>query len=205
MSEIVALTRSAIEAAQTVPDVNYLIELVKKGALTKVDDIWNSFLVIQKLPEIANKMQDSAALIQRVVTGNASHWHNSMSVLSEVLSAKWDATPVGTGMTKIQSIIKTELEVPVGNLTNAISRLGDVLDSFPIKDGNFGLQTGVVSYQRYSTVSMDVPCTRQKRAFFSIAGYRKSFDYPEFYLCPYGPKQIPWPNQHIPFVKMRVQ
>lgn len=205
MPEIVALTRSAIEAAQAVPDVDYLIDLVKKGALTKVDDIWNAFLVIPKLREIANKIQNSAALIQEFITGNAGHWHNSMSVLSEVLSAKWDATPVGTGMTKIQSIIKTELEEPLGNLTNAIGRLGDVLDSFPIKDGNLGLQPGVVSYQRWSTVSMDVPCTRQARKSFEIAGQRGSFDYPEFYSCPYGPEKIPWPNQHIPFVKMRTQ
>ncbi|KAK1241316.1 hypothetical protein MKX08_001290 [Trichoderma sp. CBMAI-0020] len=124
MPEIVALTRSAIEAAQAVPDVEYLIRLIKKEALTKVDDIWNSFSVIQKLPEIANKMQDSAASIRGFVTGSGSHWHNSMSVFSEALSAKWDATPVGTGMAKIQSVIKTELEVPVGNLTNAVSRLG---------------------------------------------------------------------------------
>lgn len=107
--ETVALTRSAIEAAQVVPHGNFLIELIKNKKLTKVDDIWNSFLVIQKLPEVANKMRDSAALIQNFVTGNAAHWHNTMSVHSEVLSEKWDATPVGTGMTKIQSIIKTEL------------------------------------------------------------------------------------------------
>lgn len=94
--------------------------------------------------------------------------------------------------------------MPVGDLTNAIGRLGDVLDSFPIKDGNFGLQTGIASYRRYSTVSLDVPCTRQRQASYSIAGYQKSFDYPEFYSCPYH-NQIPWPNHHIPFAKMRIQ
>ncbi|KAH0526657.1 hypothetical protein TsFJ059_009954 [Trichoderma semiorbis] len=81
MPEIVALTRSVIEAAQAVPDVDYLIDLVKKKALTKVDDIWNAFLVIPKLREIANKIRDSAASIQEFVTGNADHWHNSIQSL----------------------------------------------------------------------------------------------------------------------------
>ncbi|UKZ85649.1 uncharacterized protein TrAFT101_001501 [Trichoderma asperellum] len=203
--EMAALTRSTIEAAQAAPDIDYLIKLITKRAFSGVGDIWNSFQVIQKLPENAKKIQDSAALIQGFITGDAGHWRNTMSMLSEVLSVNWDATPVGTGMTKIQSIIRTKLEEPVGNLANSISHLGDSLDAFPIKDGKFGMQPGVVSYQRHSTVSMDVPCTRQKRASFSIAGYQKSFDYPEFYLCPYGPREIPWPNQHIPFLKLRIQ
>ncbi|RFU81370.1 hypothetical protein TARUN_819 [Trichoderma arundinaceum] len=201
--EMITQTRTAIEAAEADPDVNFLIELIKSGRLTKVDNIWNSFQAVQKLPEIVGHLKKSTTSIQRVVTQYNSYGHNAKAVIGEVLSLQWDTTAVGSGMTKIQQIIKTELEAPLGNLTNTIGQLGSVLDSFPVKDGRFALQTGVASYQRYSTVSMDVPCTRQGRKTFSAAGFKKTYSYPEFYLCPYGPKRIPWPNHHIPFIKVR--
>lgn len=46
-----------------------------------------------------------------------------------------------------------------------------------------------------------MPCSRTGRKEYEIAGFRTSFDYPEFYSCPYA-NRIPFPNHHIPYIKL---
>ncbi|KAK4223387.1 hypothetical protein QBC38DRAFT_459392 [Podospora fimiseda] len=113
---------------------------------------------------------------------------------------------VRAGLTEIQALIETNVLIPFRNVTDSIRALEDVLDTLPIKEGKFDLKAGVASYRRWSTVSMDLPCTRQARQEYTVAGvYKGSFDYPEFYSCKYGPKELPWANHHVPYFKFRIQ
>ncbi|KAI9871844.1 MAG: hypothetical protein M1830_002380 [Pleopsidium flavum] len=48
-----------------------------------------------------------------------------------------------------------------------------------------------------------MPCSRIATKKFTVAGgFSKSFDYPQFYTCPYSNK-IEWPNHHVPYIKIR--
>src|SRR5690348_10387945 len=52
-------------------------------------------------------------------------------------------------------------------------------------NGKFCLQLGVANYRRWSMVSADLPCTRQRGAQYEIAG-KTSFADLDFYSCCMG-------------------
>jgi hypothetical protein len=212
--KMVKLTRATIDAAESIPDTDYLIKLILAGKLKKIGDMLESLKITKELPKLAVDLQEATYTIVEFVTKYSSRGQETVKVLEEVLSTAWEGYPlefttdssgnVRAGLVEMQSIIRQEVQAPFRNVTDAIKALTKTLDSFPIKDGKFSFKAGVASYRRWSTVSMDLPCTRRATKKYEIAGVKGSFDYPEFYSCPYGPKTIPWPNHHIPYIKFRV-
>ncbi|KAK3995737.1 hypothetical protein QBC44DRAFT_387944 [Cladorrhinum sp. PSN332] len=214
--KIVALIESSIEIAEAIPDVSYFLQLIVEGKLRKIEDILESIKITKELPALVTKLQKSASTIIEFITLYTGRGKATLALLENVLSTAWEGYPlefttdssgnVRAGLIEIQTMIQTQVMVPFRNVTNSINALDDVLTTLPIKAGKFDLKAGVASYRRWSTVSMDLPCTRQARKKYEVAGgFKGSFDYPEFYSCKYGPKEVPWPNHHIPYLKFRIR
>lgn len=214
--KIVTLIESTIEIAEAIPDVSYFIELIISGKLSKIEDILESIKITNELPALVKKLQSSTSTIVEFITTYGGRGKATIALLEDVLSTAWEGYPlefttdssgnVRAGLIEIQGVIETHVMVPFRNVTDSIKALEDVLDTLPIKAGRFDLKAGVASYRRWSMVSMDLPCTRQKRQTYVVAGgFKGSFDYPEFYSCKYGPKEVPWPNHHVPYLKFRIQ
>jgi len=202
--KLVSLTQSTIQAAKTVPDGDFFLELIKSGNLAKVTNILNAFKFTTELPALVPKIQDATATLAEFVTkyGPAGRGAAAATLLAEVVSTSW--AQQSNDLLEIQTLTRSEIQDPFNNLTTTIKAMGTILDTFPVKPGRFAMQPGVASYKRWSTVSGDLPCTRSKRADFEVGGFRGSFDYPEFYSCPFSAR-LPWPNHHIPYLKLRVQ
>jgi hypothetical protein len=66
---------------------------------------------------------------------------------------------------------------------------------------NGDLEMKVASYQRWTRVSLDMPCLTTGKLTYNLGGYSKSVTYPKFYRCPYA-NQIPLPNHHVPYIKL---
>ncbi|KAF4461867.1 hypothetical protein FALBO_11326 [Fusarium albosuccineum] len=203
-----------IKVADSIPGEDFIIKLITSGSLTKIDDIIEAIQITKELPKAAAELQAIISPIGELASGYQTFSADALKVIEEVISVSWEdyrkefeadvSGQLQAGLTEIQTLVRTELDEPLRNLMTAIKDLTDVLDLFPIKDGLFELDTGVSSYKRWSAITMDVPCTKAGRANFEISGFKTSFDYPKFYSCQYGPKRIPWPNHHIPYIKFRI-
>lgn len=225
--KLVNVSRTAIEIAEAVPDIDELILLAFSGKLRKIEDILQTIKITTEFPSLIKKLQDAVSVIAEFVTLYGSDGgQNALALVESILSDTWQRYPTSfntttttttgtpTNSTKgnlraaipeIQSLLATEIHAPLLNLTTSITALQSALDTFPVKQGKFAFAAGVASYQRWSTVSMDLPCVRQTRMPYDVAGIKGAFDYPEFYSCAYGPKRVPWPNHHVPYVKFRAR
>lgn len=209
-------TRATITAVQVVPEVSYFLQLIVEGKLKKIEDILGAIKITTELPALAKSLQSSASTIVAVVTKYASSGPATLDMIEHVVAAAWEGLPVEftatgdntgnvrAGLVEMQALVRDEIEAPLRNVTAAIGRLEDSITAFPAYKGRLEFKAAVASYSRWSYFSMDLPCTRKKTAHYEVAGFRGSFDYPEFYACPYGPKKIPWPNHHIPYIKFRI-
>ncbi len=164
-------------------------------------DILNSIQITTALPELVHKLEDAVSTIVNFATKYGHGGSDLRGLLEAVLTMAWEGYPmefttdssgnVRAGLIEIQSHIRTEVQEPFQNVTDAIHALEQTLGAFPIKTGQFSLKAGVASYQRWSTVSMDLPCTRQKRAHYEVAGYKGSFDYPGVLLVSLRAQEDP--------------
>ncbi|CAI4214130.1 unnamed protein product [Parascedosporium putredinis] len=185
VESMIDITRATIEVAKSIPDSETIIQLIVSGQITEIQDIIESIKITKDVAK------SSSAIVEGLL---AKDWSNVGSL----------SPPVAAGLQEIQDLLRTEISEPLRDVTNTLQGLGAVLNAFPIKDGRFSFKSGVSSYRRWSTVSMSVPCSRQKTQRYEISGFKGSFSYPEFYSCPYGPKELPWPNHHIPYFKFKV-
>jgi len=211
--KLVDLTRSTIEVAESIPDAKYFVELILTGKLTKVTDILESIKIITEFPKLVGQLQTAISSIVDFINKYGDGSESATALLDEVFSPAWEtelldpaaniSAELRDAVLEIQEVVRLDVQEPFRNVTGAIRALEDVLDTLPFKRGRLSVKSDVSSYRRWSTVSMDMPCTRQKRAHFEVAGFKGSFDYPEFYACLYGPKEVPWPNHHIPYIKFR--
>ncbi|KAM3517205.1 hypothetical protein MY4038_010329 [Beauveria bassiana] len=214
--QLTELTHSAIDLAGAIPDVDDLIKLIFTGKLRRIQDILEAIQIAKKLPDIVGAIQDAANPIIGLVNIFDGRGGRALELLQEVLSHSWenhlpesmaDSTPsdVRAGVLEIQGAIREELELPLRNVTESVSTLTSLFEGVPIKKGQFRFQAGVSSYRRWSTVSMDLPCTRKRRAHYKVAGgFTGSFDYREVYGCPSGEIEIPRPNHHIPYFRFSI-
>jgi len=189
------------------------------GLVTKLQDASSAIVEFATLHG-SDRGHNAIALVENLLTDTWQRYpqnftapHYTNSTLSTRATNSTGNVPstnsTSTGnvrvtITEIQDLLRTEVQAPFRNVTDSIHALETVLDTFPVKEGKFAFKAGVASYQRWSTVSMDLPCQRMARMSYNVARFKGSFDYPEFYRRTSAPKRLPWPNHHVPYVKIRV-
>jgi len=199
--------QAAAKAAQAVPDTNSIINMVISGKIRKVKDIIEAIQITKDLPKLIDGLQGDIQNIAKFSSTFGSQVNEVKSLLEAVVKNELNAQvaqPIRDGVTEIKKLIQDEVFNPIQQVVKKTVDVSSAIKAIPFKPGSFSMKADVASYRRWSTVSMNLPCTRQKRADYEVAGFKGSFDYPEFYPCPYGPKEIPWPNHHIPYVKFRI-
>ncbi|KAK0634204.1 hypothetical protein B0T14DRAFT_576728 [Immersiella caudata] len=211
--KLVSLTRDTVQVAKTIPEGDFFLDMVKNGDLTKIGNILSAFKITTELPALVPKLQGATSTLTEFATKyGAGRGAAAAALLTDVISTSWESlqlptdasTAVRKGLQEIQSVIQSEIQGPFKNVTDAIKDVENALDVFPVKPGRFAMRTGVASYQRWSIIVANLACSRTARAEYELGGFKGSFDYPEFYTCPVVGK-LPWPNHHIPYVKIRVQ
>ncbi|KAM7194142.1 hypothetical protein V8F20_008062 [Naviculisporaceae sp. PSN 640] len=200
-----------IEAAEATPDLEYIVELAKDGKLKKIEDVLQAFRGATELPKLVAELQESGKTIVDFIAQYSSKTAENeiqeiLRLVEEVFSPELPQAIVPELVKEIQILIQQEIQTPLEKLRGSIHDLGNILNTLPvIHPGKFDLKAGVASYQRWSMVSFDLPCSRMETAKFSHGKFHAELPYPVFYRCAYkGPNRLPWPNHHIPYVKFRL-
>ncbi|KAK0641374.1 hypothetical protein B0T16DRAFT_461447 [Cercophora newfieldiana] len=208
--KLVNLTRNAVKVAQAPPNMSQLFEMAAKGDLRNIEDILKTIKAATELPDLVRNLQKAISpTVGFVSFYSGDDGRDAMSsvdaVLADNTAARNSTSNTRAAVAEIQDLLREDVQAPFRNVMDSIRKLEGALDAFPVKEGKFAIESGVASYQRWSTVSMDLPCVRQARMPYNVAGFKGSFGYPEFFPCPYGPETLPWPNHHIPYIKFRAQ
>ncbi|KPM42097.1 hypothetical protein AK830_g4474 [Neonectria ditissima] len=209
--EMISVVDKTIAVTKNVPTSKYLMGLITSGALTKIEDVLQSFQIVEDLPNSVAELEDIISPIETLVSNYESLGKNALAAVKGVVSFSWDAyakelkvDPSGKlreGLLEIQKTFKAKLLPLLSDLNADIKDLKDVLATSPVKKGEFQFKAGVADYQRWMSVSMDAPCAKQVKSNFELGGYKTSYAYPSFYSCEYGPQNIQWPNHFVPYIK----
>ncbi|KAI9143492.1 hypothetical protein BKA69DRAFT_1036945 [Paraphysoderma sedebokerense] len=201
----------AIDSSDTsVKDL--IIELVKKGKLAKINAITELLSEIKKFPKLT---EDISAFTKSVkeIPDISKHIENLKTITTNLLNTQWLTqpsivqSPNSNAAKIIQSIaflLQTDLRGAVLNFESGVRDIRSYITNLPFKNGKLSIASGVASYQRWTEVSFDYPCSTTGNKCFELAGYKECMNYPKFYRCNYA-KRIPLPNHHIPFLKIRFE
>ncbi|KAH7129456.1 hypothetical protein B0J13DRAFT_588355 [Dactylonectria estremocensis] len=212
--EMISVVKKTIGVAKTIPGSSFFTDLIKSGALTKVEDMLESFQIVKELPESVAELEETISPVEDLVSNYEALGINALAAVEDVISFSWapyakelkadSSGKLRKGLIEIQKLFKTGLLKPVRDLKADIKGLKDVLATSPIKKGDFEFKAGITDYQRWTTLSMDAPCAKEGKSNFELSGFKTSFSYPKFYSCKYGPQEIPWPSHFVPYIKFKM-
>ncbi|KAJ9091910.1 hypothetical protein QFC20_007520 [Naganishia adeliensis] len=176
-NSIVQGVNSAMDAFSNLQDFSIagIVTLIVEKKLTKVEDVVGLLQVSKRLPSPLGDIQSVLPTLQGVASGIQAH--------GAQLGAMLDS--------------------PGPPSLRRGKQIQDLLNGLQGRGVGGVWEFKVASYRRWFDISLDMPCTTTGRASYTIAGWKTSFDYPKFYSCPYT-KEIPFPNHHIPYVKLQL-
>ncbi|KAM0205516.1 hypothetical protein ACHAQI_009076 [Fusarium lateritium] len=211
---MVERTKKVIKVSESIPDSSFFIKLIKSGKLSKLEDIGQAIQLTTELPQAVAQLGGLLSPISELATGYEPLSKKALAAVEEVIAYSWSkyakelqADSSGNlkkRLVEIQTLFKTQLQKPLKDINTGVSNLQVLTESSPVKPGNFHYDSGIVSYNRWTELSMDVPCMKKARSKFELSGFKTFYDSRQFYSCKFGPQQIPWPDHHIPYIKFRV-
>lgn len=212
ISKLIKLIENVLNALEAIPDANSLLELITSGQLKKIGDIGKALQIGKDLPKLVDDLTQALPTVTKFVVELEPQGSKLLDSLNEIVSNVWLDDPQVTNevakngresILRIQTLFRGQIFSILQDFTAKFTRIYSALTSLPFHGRSLSMDVSVASYQRWSAISFDLPCTRSKRQKFTVAGgFSGSFDYPEFYTCPYSNK-IEWPNHHIPYIKLR--
>lgn len=186
-----------MEALDTLGDlgVSGIVQLIVPGKIKKVEDVGQLLQVAKRVPNLFKDIQAVIPTIQSTAQDVPSPAPN----LGEFLDSSCESVsaPVKEAIAKVQACIRKNLLNKVDAIIAKSTQVHDIVNGLISRAVDVTLDVKVASCQRWSDISLDLPCSRMGRKEYSLSGYKTSFDYPEFYSCPYS-NRIPFPNHHIP-------
>jgi len=212
ITKMVKLVEKVLAALDAIPDAESLIQLITSGQLKKIADIGQTLRIGEDLPKLVNDSTEALPTVTGFVAKLEQQGPKLRGSFSDIISNAWlEDAQVATeaagnaraSIVRVQGIFRGQIFSIVQDVTAKVSGIYGALTDLPFHGRSLSIEVNVASYQRWSPVSFDMPCSRIATKKFTVAGgFSKSFDYPQFYRCPYSNK-IEWPNHHVPYIKIR--
>lgn len=199
------------DAASTTPSIEGLAQLVISGKIKKLSDIVQTLKIVQDFPRLITDLQGRISTIPQFTIALRQQAQLLTDNIVGVTSGAWiQETDIGNtsdavrgNITSIQATFRDEISPAVNDIKRRISGIEGLLSVLPFSSGKLPTsEIKVASYQRWSPVRMNMACSRWATQKYQVPGFEKSFGYPQFYNCLYT-NTIPWPNHHIPYVKVQ--
>lgn len=211
--KLIELVNTAIEALEDLPDADDIIEMILSGKLNKIAGILEVIKVTKSLPILVQDLEKNLVTVVGFVTKYVGRIDQVEALFQDVVSTAWNSYPyefttdssgnVRAGLNSIQDLIRSEVQVPFDNVTSNFYALQESVTTLPFSPDRFALKADVASYQRWSDLKTNLPCSKWVTQKFNLLGFSTTFSYPKFWACWYE-ETMHWPNHHIPYFKLRV-
>ncbi|KAJ5115779.1 hypothetical protein N7456_000127 [Penicillium angulare] len=204
INQMTDLVNTVIDAASAPMTVDALIQMAMRGDLKDIADIVKLLKVATDLPDLIRQLQSSLPSVADFITNFGQKSQQIRDALAEILAQDISGleAKAKARVSSIQALFQGQVVSVVDKISATFSTASKLLTTLPIGRGGVSVDIKVASYQRWSFISMDMPCLRTDHLKFRLGGFTRSVPYPEFYRCPYSEK-IPWPNHHIPYIAIK--
>ena len=206
--------RSILEESQALVQANANVAKIKETMANAGDTIGALATAVDIM---AKGSSSSFGFVNQLVTngGKIPEIFSQLSKFQELLDLQGELSSLGATMGQLQTettditdkfqTLENDGEQVAGCMSDAVRdvltqvlELSNRVRDFRIRQLAIG--GGLQTYNRWSDVAFQVPCTRTGQKCFTLAGDKQCVDYPEVYPCDYS-AEVPFPNHHIPYVR----
>ncbi|KAF4502236.1 hypothetical protein FAGAP_1521 [Fusarium agapanthi] len=190
LSDRLAETIQLRKYIQTYPEAASLVSMIKQGKFNEINDILLFMPIVQRLPELARQIKTDLSPLQDVAKeykqpSVAAHvivwsldWSNIIRPDTELTSDSPEAdAALIAELDAVDKLVRNYLSGPLLAYSNGMLVIDAELRDFSVVNGSFAMETEVVTYNRWTTISMDMPCSKKETKVYKKSGLQKSFSW----------------------------
>ncbi|KAG5746160.1 hypothetical protein H9Q70_011149 [Fusarium xylarioides] len=198
------------------PEAASLVSMIKQGKFKKISDIFLFMPIVQRVPELAKQIKTELSPLQDVIKeykqlSGETHdnvwslsWSNIIWPDTELTSDSPDADAVLIAeLDAVDTLVRDYLSSPLLAYSNGMFIMDAELRGFSVVNGSFAMETKVVTYNRWTTISMDMPCSKKETKVYKKSGLQKSFSWRTYFKCKVAPVTAYFPKTHVPYIRIR--
>ncbi|WAO90312.1 Hypothetical protein NCS54_00773500 [Fusarium falciforme] len=187
-----------------------IVNVIQQGQFKTVNDIFKFMPIATDLPALASDIQTASFALFDILDQYQHVAEEALALANKLIAIDWTKVPDevtfndGTynRLIVIQILINSKIKTSVEGYVASCKTLQTALDNFSLTNGRYSVVKSVVTYQRFSTVSMDMPCSKMTKQVFKKFGLTTSFSYRTFWKCKFN-QVAQYPRNHIPFMRIR--
>ncbi|KAM0417262.1 hypothetical protein ACHAPT_012773 [Fusarium lateritium] len=187
-----------------------IVSIIQQGQFKTVSDIFRFMPIATDLPALASDIQTASLSLFDILDQYQHTAEEALALANKLLNVDWAKVPdevtVNDGVYNrvivIQILINNRIKKSVEGYVASCKTLQTALDAFSLTNGRYSAVKSVATYQRFSTVSMDMPCSKITKQVFKKSGLTTSFSYPTFWKCKFN-QPAQYPRNHIPYMRIR--
>ncbi|KAF5686909.1 hypothetical protein FCIRC_2600 [Fusarium circinatum] len=198
------------------PEAASLVSMIKQGKFKRISDIFLFMPIVQRLLELARQIKTDLSPLQDVIkqykqpSGEAHDnvwslsWSNIIWPDTELTSdsPEVDAALIAE-LDAIDDLVRNYLSGPLLAYSNGMFIMDAELRGFSVVNGSFAMETKVATYNRWATISMDMPCSKKETKVYKKSGLQKSFSWRTYFKCKVAPVTAYFPKTHVPYIRIR--
>ncbi|KAF5563778.1 hypothetical protein FPHYL_5057 [Fusarium phyllophilum] len=198
------------------PEAASLVSMIKQGKFKKISDIFLFMPIVQRVPELAKQIKTDLSPLQDVIKeykqlSGETHdnvwslsWSNIIWPDTELTSdsPEADATLIAE-LDAVDTLVRDYLSSPLRVYSDGMFIMDAELRGFSVVNGSFAMETKVVTYNRWTTISMDMPCSKKETKVYKKSGLQKSFSWRTYFKCKVAPVTAYFPKTHVPYIRIR--
>ncbi|KAM0430130.1 hypothetical protein ACHAPT_006137 [Fusarium lateritium] len=198
-----------------VPAATEMVSRIQNNEIKVAKDVFKFMPFVQGMPTTAKRVQTELEPLKAFVREYLADASALKDLIEGMLAIDWETEHqqdfdedqngvyVRNGLIAIQSNIKDGLADAVKTYYYLINAVNEQLKDFTLTNGRWRLETGTTAFQRWSTLNMDVPCTKTTKTKYTKSGLTKwSNSHRTFWKCHFGPHDSQYPAVHVPYMRI---
>ncbi|KAL6352220.1 hypothetical protein LRP88_14425 [Fusarium phalaenopsidis] len=198
------------------PDAASLVSMIKQGKFKKISDIFLFMPIVQRVPELAKQIKTDLSPLQDIIrqykqpSGEAQEntwslsWSNIIWPDTELTSDSPEAdAALIAELNAVDELVRKYLSSHLLAYSNGMVIMDAELRGFSVVNGSFAMETKVATYNRWTTISMDMPCSKKETKVYKKSGLQKSISWRTYFKCKVAPVTAYFPKTHMPYIRIR--
>lgn len=190
--------------------------MIKQGKFKKISDIFLFMPIVQSVPELAKQIKTDLSPLQDIIkqykqpssdaqdTTWALSWSNIIWPDTELTSDSPEAdAALIAELNAVDELVRKYLSPHLLAYSNGMAIVDAELRGFSVVNGLFTMETKVVTYNRWTTLSMEMPCSKKETKVYKKSGLQKSFSWRSYFKCKVAPVTAYFPKTRVPYVRIR--
>ncbi|KAF5013974.1 hypothetical protein FDECE_62 [Fusarium decemcellulare] len=215
--DMIEHTSDAVKMLLNLPDMSTLASTIQQGKFKKVSDIFQIIPIAKALPKLAAEIKTGLEPVKQAIEDYGSDTTAADDQLRQLLMwTRWeDRYPdefhtedteadekLMQEFTKIQDAMGAIFD-PMVSYGNDMHFVRLELKWFSVTNGTFAVENKIASYQRWSTLDMNMPCSKTESKTFEKSGFKRAYSWKKYFKCKLGPLSAYFPKHYNPYIRIR--